>query len=95
VPIRKAGKLPGDTIKVVYSLEYGQDSVEIQKDSIKAGQKVIVVDDLLATGGTMKAACELLQKVNADILECLVVLELDELKGRERIPGETFSLISF
>jgi len=95
VPVRKAGKLPGETIKVVYSLEYGQDAVEIQKDAVKPGQKVIVVDDLLATGGTLKAACKLLQKVKSNILECLVVLELDELKGRDRVHFPTFSLISF
>jgi len=95
VPIRKSGKLPGEIIRVSYSLEYGQDVVEMQASAVKPGQKVVVVDDLLATGGTMKAACDLLGKVNANIVECLLVFELEALRGRDRIPHSTFSLISF
>jgi adenine phosphoribosyltransferase len=93
VPIRKSGKLPGETYKAVYSLEYGKDSVEIQKDACSAGQKVIIVDDLLATGGTLKAAVELLQQLKVAVLECVVVIELADLKGRVVVPAPVFSLI--
>ncbi|XP_063439663.1 adenine phosphoribosyltransferase-like [Mytilus trossulus] len=95
VPVRKAGKLPGETFQVTYSLEYGQDKFEIQKDSIKPGAKVVIVDDLLATGGTMKAACELLEKASGDVLDCLVVIELSDLKGRDRISKTLSSLIQY
>jgi len=95
VPIRKAGKLPGDKISVAYELEYGKAEVEIQLDAFKYKDKVIIVDDLLATGGTMKAACELVQKLGGVILQCLLLIELNELKGRERIPADVFSLVSF
>jgi len=93
VPVRKAGKLPGETFKASYSLEYGQDQLEAQKGSIKEGQKVIVVDDLLATGGTLNAACSLLREMKADILECLVVIELTAINGKDKIPHKVFSLI--
>ena len=95
VPVRKAGKLPGETIQVTYSLEYGQDKCEIQKDSIKAGVKVVIVDDLLATGGTMKAACDLLEKASANILDCLVIIELSDLKGRDKVPKKVSSLVQY
>ncbi|CAG2210674.1 APRT [Mytilus edulis] len=95
VPVRKAGKLPGETFQVTYSLEYGQDKFEIQKDSIKPGAKVVIVDDLLATGGTMKAACELLEKASGDVLDCLVVIELSDLKGRDQVSKTVSSLIQY
>ncbi|XP_060644398.2 adenine phosphoribosyltransferase [Anolis sagrei] len=81
--IRKKGKLPGPTESVSYTLEYGKAELEVQSDAIQPGQKVILIDDLLATGGTMRAACELLTKLKADILDCLVVIELTFLKGAE------------
>ncbi|KAK3086068.1 hypothetical protein FSP39_013007 [Pinctada imbricata] len=95
VPIRKAGKLPGKTEKVEYILEYGKDVFEIQEGSILKGQKVVIVDDLLATGGTMKAACELVKKVGGDIKDCLVVIELSDLKGRDKVPEGCSSLINY
>lgn len=95
VPVRKAGKLPGEVIQVVFTLEYGQDKFEIQKEAINPGDKVVIVDDLLATGGTMKAACELVEKVSGDIVDCLVVIELSNLKGREKVPKSVTSLISY
>ncbi|XP_041376026.1 adenine phosphoribosyltransferase-like [Gigantopelta aegis] len=95
VPIRKKGKLPGEVFGVEYKLEYGLDRFEIQKNSVKPGQKVVIVDDLLATGGTMKAACELMTMVKAEILECLVVIELDFLKGRDKLTKPIHSLIHY
>ncbi|KAJ8303294.1 hypothetical protein KUTeg_019690 [Tegillarca granosa] len=95
VPVRKAGKLPGELIQVEYSLEYGKDKFEIQKDAVTEGQKVVVVDDLLATGGTMKAACQLMDKVKAKVLDCLVVIELTDLNGRQKVPYQMSSLIKY
>ncbi|KAG8563063.1 hypothetical protein GDO81_015917 [Engystomops pustulosus] len=85
VLIRKKGKLPGPTECVSYSLEYGKAEIEIQVDAVDPGQKVVIIDDLLATGGTMAAACELLKRRNADIVACLVVIELSPLKGAEKL----------
>jgi len=94
VPLRKKGKLPGEILSMSYSLEYGKDELEMQKDAISPGTKVIIVDDLLATGGTMKAAMMLMREAKADVLEGVVVLELCDLKGREQINGfKVFSLI--
>uniref|UniRef100_A0A8B9Q1X9 Adenine phosphoribosyltransferase n=1 Tax=Apteryx owenii TaxID=8824 RepID=A0A8B9Q1X9_APTOW len=87
VLIRKKGKLPGPTESVSYALEYGKAELEIQSDAVEPGQKVVIVDDLLATGGTMRAACELLGRLKAEILECLVVIELRSLKGAEKLPS--------
>ena len=86
VPIRKAGKLPGEVISEYYVLEYGDDAIEIQKNVIQPGSRVLVVDDLLATGGTLRAACYLLKKVGAKIVRCEVQIELVDLKGREKLP---------
>lgn len=94
--IRKPGKLPYETVKESYSLEYGEDAVEIHKDSIKPGQKVLLVDDLIATGGTVKAAVNLIEKVGGQIIGCMFVMELPELKGKEKISKYPFfSLIKF
>lgn len=97
VPIRKAGKLPGVTVGLEYGLEYGKDKIEIQIDSIKEGDRVAVIDDLMATGGTMSAACELLQNIKAEIVECHCLIELVGLKGREKLPKDVnfYSLIQF
>lgn len=94
VPIRKRGKLPGETHQASYSLEYGEDILEIQKDGCYAGQKVIVVDDVIATGGTMGAAVNLVKKCGGVVLECLVVMELADLKGRDKLDVPTWSLVS-
>ncbi|NWI53671.1 APT phosphoribosyltransferase, partial [Calyptomena viridis] len=96
VPIRKKGKLPGPTESVSYTLEYGKAELEIQSDALEPGQKVVIVDDLLATGGTMCAACELLKRLKAEILECLVVIELKLLKGSEKLNSTPFhSLLQY
>lgn len=83
VPARKPGKLPGEVISESYELEYGTDSIEMQKDSIKPGDKVIVLDDLLATGGTLKATKDLVEKLGGEVVSILTLIELTDLKGRE------------
>lgn len=81
--IRKKGKLPCDTIEETYALEYGMETIEIHKDSVKPGQKIVVVDDLIATGGTMLASCHLIERLGGKIAKCLLLIELAGLKGRE------------
>ncbi|NXV33834.1 APT phosphoribosyltransferase, partial [Rissa tridactyla] len=96
VPIRKKGKLPGPTESVSYTLEYGKAELEIQSDAVEPGQKVVIVDDLLATGGTMCAACELMKRLKAEVLECLVIIELKLLKGSEKLESIPFySLLQY
>ena len=96
VPVRKKGKLPDKTFSVTYDLEYGTDTLEIHEDAIKEGNKVLLVDDLLATGGTTEAVIKLLKKLKADILEVAFLIELEFLKGREKIKGyPVFSLIKY
>ena len=85
VPIRKPGKLPFDTHAFHYELEYGQDSLEIHIDSIGPGQRVLVVDDLLATGGTIQACCKLVEKNGATVAGCAFLIELNGLGGRDKI----------
>ena len=98
VPVRKAGKLPAETISHEYELEYGKDKVEIHKDAISKGDRVLVVDDLIATGGTCLAAVNLVRKLGGEVVECAFIVELPELKGREKLEKEgckVFSLIDF
>jgi adenine phosphoribosyltransferase len=96
VPIRKPGKLPAETARLTYDLEYGQDTLEIHKDAIKPGQRVIIVDDLLATGGTASACAKLAKSLGADIAGMGFVVELDFLNGREKFNGtEVFSLLHY
>ncbi len=85
VPIRKKGKLPGTTISQDYKLEYGEAIVEIHDDAIAAGEKVLVVDDLLATGGTAEAGIKLLERLGGEILSCAFVVDLPDLGGRKRL----------
>jgi len=85
VPVRKPGKLPAETIKFEYKLEYGTDSLEIHKDSIKPGQKVLIVDDLLATGGTMIAAAKLVEQLGGEVVGLGFLIELEDLKGRDKL----------
>ncbi|WP_085900205.1 adenine phosphoribosyltransferase [Kiloniella majae] len=85
--IRKKGKLPGKTIPYTYDLEYGTDTIEIQEDAIKSGQRVVMLDDLLATGGTMEAAVALMQQAGADVRRIACIIELNFLKGREKLGG--------
>ncbi|KAF6737445.1 Adenine phosphoribosyltransferase [Oryzias melastigma] len=96
VPVRKKGKLPGTTVSTAYDLEYGRAELEIQEDAVAPAQKIIVIDDLLATGGTLCAACELLLRLQAQVLECLVLVELKDLRGAERLkPHAVFSLLQY
>jgi 5'-methylthioadenosine phosphorylase len=96
VLIRKPGKLPYETIKQEYSLEYGRDAVEIHKDAIKPGERVLIVDDLIATGGTVQAVANLIEKIKGVVVGCGFVMELPELKGKEKISKYPFfSLIKF
>src|SRR5579875_639822 len=96
VPIRKPGKLPAETETVKYDLEYGSDSLQIHKDAIRPGQRVIVVDDLLATGGTMQASVELVERLRGEVAGLGVAVELDFLKGRNRFPNyDVFSLLHY
>jgi adenine phosphoribosyltransferase len=85
VPVRKPGKLPWRTARMEYELEYGSDSLEIHVDSVEPGQRVLLVDDLLATGGTMRACCDLVATMRADIVGITVLIELGFLNGRERL----------
>ncbi|HEX7927579.1 MAG TPA: adenine phosphoribosyltransferase [bacterium] len=85
VPVRKPGKLPGAKVGVEYSLEYGTDRLEMHTDAVKKGAKVLMVDDLLATGGTMEAACRLVEQVGGKVVSCAFVVELPALHGRKRI----------
>jgi adenine phosphoribosyltransferase len=96
VPVRKKGKLPCKTIQETYSLEYGEDTLEIHEDAIEKGDKIIVVDDLIATGGTVGATVKLVEKLGARLIECAFIVELPELKGRDKIPGrKVFTLTEF
>ena len=96
VPIRKAGKLPAETISETYELEYGHATIEIHKDAIKPGQRVVIVDDLIATGGTTEAMIRLIEKLGGAVVKVLVVIELKGLHGRDKIEGyPIFSLVSY
>ena len=85
VPVRKPGKLPGDTLRYEYKLEYGNDALEIHKDSIKPGQKVLIVDDLLATGGTISSAAKLIEQLGGEVVSIAFIVELTGLNGREKL----------
>lgn len=95
VPIRKPGKLPADTHSAEYELEYGFDTVEMHVDAIEKGERVLIVDDLLATGGTGSAAVEICKSAGADVIGCLVLIELDGLNGRDKMPVPVYSLMEF
>lgn len=96
VPVRKPGKLPAKTARVNYDLEYGTDSLEIHLDAIQPGQRVIIVDDLLATGGTMEATIQLVRQMGGEIVSLGFAIELDFLKGREKFEGyDVFSLLHY
>lgn len=96
VPVRKPRKLPGPTARVTYDLEYGSDTLEIHQDAIEPGQRVVLVDDLLATGGTMEATIKLVQQLGGEIAGLGFAVELDFLKGRERLRDyDVFSLLHY
>ena len=85
VPVRKKGKLPCETVSMEYDLEYGTATIEMHKDAIKPGQKVAVIDDLIATGGTMEASCKLVEQLGGEVVKILFLMELAGLKGREKL----------
>ena len=96
VPARKRGKLPYDVLSVTYTLEYGEDSIEMHTDGVRAGQRVAVVDDVLATGGTLSAACQLVEKAGATVDILSLVVELSFLEGRQKLQGyEISSVITY
>ena len=98
VLIRKPGKLPSDTIKQNYELEYGTDCIEVHADAINEGDKVLIVDDLIATGGTAEAAVKLVHKMNGEVIECCFVIDLPDIGGRARLENmgeKVFTLCEF
>jgi adenine phosphoribosyltransferase len=96
VPVRKPGKLPAETISMEYTLEYGKNKVEIHKDAIKKGEKVLVFDDLLATGGTVLATCQLIEELGGEVVECVFVTALTYLHGDEKLRDyKIFSLVEY
>lgn len=99
IPIRKKGKLPGETISAQYELEYGVDSIEIHKDSIQKGEKILLMDDLIATGGTIGAGIELIRTLGGDVYEGAVVINLPDLKGakiiKEKYGVDVYSICEF
>lgn len=96
IPVRKKGKLPYRTIQETYSLEYGEDTLEIHEDALKEGERVIIVDDLIATGGTVGATVKLVNKLGAQIRECAFIVELPDLNGRSQIEDcDVFAITEF
>lgn len=98
VPIRKPNKLPAEKESVEYKTEYSTDKIEIHKDAIVPGSRVLLVDDLIATGGSLLAACQLIEKLGGKVMECAVVIDLPELKGKQRVEEagyKVFNLIEF
>jgi len=94
--VRKPGKLPNKTIKKTYALEYGTDTLEIHADALQPGDRVLIADDLLATGGTVAAVVELVESLGAELVDCAFLAELDFLEGRKRLPQDkVFSLIHY
>lgn len=92
-PVRKPGKLPSTTVRAVYDLEYGSDTLEIHDDAVGRGQRVLIVDDLLATGGTAQATCELVSKLGGDVVALAFLIELVGLNGREKLAGQTLHTV--
>ena len=96
VPVRKKGKLPADTISIQYDLEYGTNVLEIHTDGLRPGQRVLIVDDLLATGGTTEGTVRLVESLGAHVVSLAFLIELEALKGRSRLPGQdVFALLSY
>lgn len=96
VPARKPGKLPCETVRMEYDLEYGKAAVEIHKDAITKGQKVVIIDDLIATGGTIEAIVKLVESLGGEVVKICFLMELEGLKGRERLKGyDISSVISY
>jgi adenine phosphoribosyltransferase len=94
IPIRKAGKLPPKTISEEYELEYGTDKIEIKEDAYESGSKILLIDDLIATGGTALAACNLLKKTGADIVECSFIIDLPDVGGAQKLKDAGYKVYS-
>lgn len=92
VPIRKKGKLPAETVSEEYELEYGTDTIEIHKDAVSRGEKVLLIDDLIATGGTALAAANLLKKLGADVVECNFIIDLPDIGGRKKLEAAGYKV---
>ena len=96
VPVRKPGKLPSETIEINYDLEYGKDTLQIHKDAIKPGQRVAIIDDLLATGGTIEAVTKLVEQTGGEVASLCFTIELTELNGRDKLKGyDVMSLVQY
>lgn len=97
VPVRKKGKLPAETLSIDYDLEYGSNTIEIHKDSLEPGERVVIIDDLIATGGTAAATAKMVKELGADLVEMAFMIELTFLKGRENLPADTevFSILQY
>ena len=96
VPVRKPNKLPRKTVSVSYELEYGTNELHIHEDAIKPGQKVLIIDDLLATGGTVDATIKLVEQLGGEVVGCAFLIELEDLKGREKLSGyDVFTLMKY
>lgn len=93
VPVRKKGKLPCETVEMSYDLEYGSATIEMHKDSIKPGQRVVIIDDLIATGGTIEAIIKLVEQLGGEVVKIVFLMELAGLKGRERLEGKEIASI--
>ncbi|MDR0300361.1 MAG: adenine phosphoribosyltransferase [Streptococcaceae bacterium] len=92
-PVRKPGKLPREVVEASYDKEYGKDTLTIHADAIKPGQRVLIVDDLLATGGTVEATIELIEKLGGVVAGCAFIIELDELKGKDKLKGNDYKVL--
>lgn len=95
VPVRKKGKLPAEVVEATYDLEYGTDTLAIHRDAVSPGERVLVVDDLLATGGTLQAVVDLVRGLKGEVLEVCVLVELAFLKGREKLDAPLFTLVTY
>ncbi|MFQ6862226.1 MAG: adenine phosphoribosyltransferase [Beduini sp.] len=96
VPVRKPGKLPRETIECTYELEYGHNTLEMHKDAIKKGQKVVLIDDLLATGGTIEASCKMIEALGGIVTGICFLIELEDLKGREKLKDyDVYSILKY
>ena len=90
VPVRKKGKLPHETVRVAYALEYGTDEIEVHRDAVAPGERVLLIDDLIATGGTLVAACDLVERLGGTVVEVATIIELCFLEGRAKLGGRPF-----
>ena len=95
IPVRKKGKLPSETIEESYSLEYGEDVLQIHKDAIKPGDRVLLHDDVLATGGTAQAVCKLIERLGGKVVQCNFIIQLDFLNGAEKLSAPVKSVINY